>query len=110
METSAKSLQLILFTVENGKSRTLLDDALDHYPGYRVGDVIHLLHPKLPPGLTSADHQYVVRSVKHVISVDEGAPCSPAYILLVGVASLSVPERDELDLNRSVSNGHWPIA
>lgn len=65
METPARALQLILFTDEG----TLLEELLSYHPDYRVGDIIQLVEPSDRPLTSGNDHQYVVNSVKHVISI-----------------------------------------
>ncbi|QMW00344.1 hypothetical protein [Spirosoma foliorum] len=92
METSAKALQLILFTDEG----TLLEDSLSYHPDYRVGDIIHLFRPSDSPVASSNDHQYVITSVKHVISTSAAFTDGRCFFLLVGVVKLVDQQRDEL--------------
>lgn len=93
MQTSVKALQLILFTVEDNKTRTLLDDLVFYHPTYQVGDTIHLLHQTPEPG---EDHQYVVCDVRHTITVGEAGTHSTNHVLLVEVVELIAKERDDL--------------
>lgn len=92
METLAKTLKLILFTDEG----TLLEDILGYHPDYRVGDVIHLFSPSEQYLASANDHQYVITSVKHVISTNAAFPDGRCFFLLVRVAKLVNQQRDEL--------------
>lgn len=98
MQTPIKSLQLILFTIEDNKNRTLLEDSLGFHPDYRVGDVIHLLQPINQGILPGNDQQYVVQHVKHIISRTEISPDSATYILLVEVVELAALEWENLGI------------
>lgn len=95
MPIPVKALQLILFTVENNKIKTLLDDLVSYHPVYRAGDIIHLLpfHQTPEPG---EDQQYVVCDVRHTITVGETGTQSTNHLLLVEVAQLIAKERDDL--------------
>ena len=92
METPAKALQLIVFTGEG----TLLEDLLCYHPDYRVGDILHLFRPSDQPSTPNTDHQYVVTSVKHVISTSAAFTDGRCFFLLVGVVKLVDQQRDEL--------------
>lgn len=95
MQTPGKALQLILFTVEDKKSRTLLEDSLGFHPQYQVGDVIHILQPASTGARPEHDHQYVVR--QHIITHTQAGSNPHTYILLVEVVELVAPQREELD-------------
>src|SRR4051812_43569466 len=97
MQTPGKALQLILFTVEDKKSRTILDDSLGFHPHYQVGDVIHILQPASTGARPENDHQYVVRQIKHIITRTQSGSDPHTYILLVEVVELVTPQREELD-------------
>ena len=96
MQTPIKALQLILFTIEDKKSRTLLEDSLGFHPDYRVGDVIHILQPVTQGVALGTDQQYVVRRVKHIVNRTEASLDSATYVLLVEVVELAALEREDL--------------
>lgn len=96
MQKPVKALRLILCTVEGNETKTLLDDALFYCPTYQAGDIIHLLHPSCQPAQVSEDHQYVVRNVKHIITVGEADVNSSRHVLLVEMVEVFATERDEL--------------
>ncbi|GAB3796488.1 hypothetical protein GCM10028819_14180 [Spirosoma humi] len=97
MQTPGKTLQLILFTVEDKKSRTLLEDSLSFQPNYQIGDVIHLLRPESLGTQPDVDHQYVVRQTKHIITGAQAGYDHCTYIVLVEVAELVASQQEKLD-------------
>lgn len=95
MQTPGKALQLILFTVEDNKSRTLLEDSLSFQPNYQVGDVIHILQPAITGARSDYDQQYVVRQIKHIITGTQAGYDHCTYIVLVEVVKLVAPQHEE---------------
>ena len=96
MQTPIKALQVILFTIEDNKIKTLFEDSLGFHPGYQAGDVIHILQPANQAVVPGNDHQYVVRRVKQLISRTEVSPDSATYILLVEVVKPTALEQEGL--------------
>lgn len=97
METYVKALQLIIFVVEDDTHKTLLSDTLYYNPGYRTGDVIHLIQPLQRTGDPESDRQYVVLNAKHIVRIDDTKPEPNNYVLLVEVAELAEAEWADLD-------------
>ncbi len=94
MTTHTKALQLILFTAEGQSPRTLLKDALAYNPGYRAGDVIHLVGESQQPGQASPGSQYVVLSAKYVVLLGDAGAEATEHVLLVEVAELTDVEQE----------------
>lgn len=97
MQTPGKTLQLILFTIEDKKSRTLLEDSLSFQPNYQVGDVIHIFHPAITGARSEYDQQYVVRQIKHIITGTQAGYDHCTYIVLVEVVKLVALQHEDLD-------------
>lgn len=92
-----KALQLIVFMLDDEQPKTLLNDWLYYSPGYRTGDVIHLVRPPHPARQSGDDRQYVVLNVEHVVSYDDASSEPNHHVMLVEVAELAEAERSDFN-------------